>query len=101
MKTITHRTAKSLPLPMTALLMLALLLLAAAAQAAEPAPPTGSATQAWLDLQIGGTAAPADERPMPGEIADKVYKRYVESFDEPIPQTLKRDNFVSSGSDGG
>jgi hypothetical protein len=79
----------------------ALLLLVTAAQAAEPPVPQNSDTRAWLDLQISGSAAAQDERPMPGEIADRVYQRYVDSYAQPIPETLKRDNFVSSGNDGG
>ncbi len=101
MKNTMNSTTKTLRFSIPALLMLAFLLLAAAAQAAEPATPQGAATQAWVDLQISGSAAPADERPMPGEIADKVYQRYVKSFEKPIPESLKRDNFVSAGGDGG
>ncbi len=94
-------TLNTLRISGPALSMLTSLLLAGTAQAAEPATPQNSDTKAWLDLQISGSAAAQDERPMPGEIADKVYQRYVDSYAQPIPDTLKRDSFVTSGSDGG
>lgn len=70
-----------------------------AAHAAEAPVPEQTDTQAWLNLQASGSAAPQDERPMPGEIADKVYQRYVDSFGRPIPESLKRDSFATSGGD--
>lgn len=82
-------------LPLAALLMA----LGTSAAAADSPAPKQTDVQAWLDLQRSGTAAPQDERPMPGEIADKVYRRYVDSFGRPIPETLKRDSFATS--DGG
>lgn len=94
-------TAKFFRLTVPALLVLASLPSSAAAQTRDAVTVPTNSAQAWLDLQVSGSAASPDERPMPGEIADKVYQRYVESFTQPIPESLKRDNFVSSGSDGG
>jgi hypothetical protein len=59
----------------------------------------GSQTRAWTDLQKSGIASTAAPRPMPGEAADKVYERYVNSFGHPIPETYTRES--SSGSSGG
>lgn len=77
-----------------------LLLLAPLAQAAEPGRP-GADTRAWTTLQASGKAAVAESRPLPGEVADKVYQRYLDSFGQPIPATFQRDSFVGGGSGGG
>lgn len=79
---------------------------AAALASAESAPPTefGAETKAWLELQESGNAAFGAARPMSGEVADKVWARYVESFTRPIPEEFERQNFAtgnSSGSSGG
>lgn len=52
---------------------------------AEPAPIPGTQTRAWLALQ---KQAQPDQPPplLPGEVADKVYLRYVNSFTYPIPE---------------
>ncbi|MES0872704.1 DUF3613 domain-containing protein [Sinimarinibacterium thermocellulolyticum] len=68
----------------------------AAASAAEP-PRIGDDTRAWLDLQAGGNAATAEKRPMPGEVAEKVYERYLNSFENRIPEEFERESFVSGG----
>lgn len=65
--------------------------------AQEEAPPVGTETRAWLDLQKGGTAASPAERSLPGEIADRQFERYANSFSQPIPETFDRDSFVSEG----
>lgn len=80
----------------------AALLVAGAAWAAdEPqAARVGDDTRAWLDLQAGGNAADGAARPMPGEVADKVYQRYVDSFENRIPDEFSRESFVSSGGGG-
>lgn len=67
-------------------------------EAAEPQ--VGIDTRAWLDLQNSGNASLGAIRPMPGEVADKVYQRYLDSFDNEIPDTYERESFVSSGSGG-
>jgi hypothetical protein len=70
------------------------------AAAAEPVPMTGSETRVWLALQRSGNAALAAPRPTPGEVADKIYQRYLNSFATPIPASFTREQFVSGGSSG-
>jgi len=77
------------------LILLALLAPVAHAEETAAEPRTGDDTRAWVDLQKSGAASVATVQPMPGEVADKVYKRYVDSFGYPIPETFKRDDFVS------
>lgn len=55
----------------------------------------------WLELQKSGSAASAVDRPMPGEIADRSFQRYADSFSQPIPETLNREEFLSENSGGG
>lgn len=72
---------------------------ASLARADEPQP-VGDQTNQWLDLQASGTVASPEERPLPGEIADRSFERYAESFSQPIPEVFARDGFVSdSGGD--
>lgn len=59
-----------------------------------PAP--GSA-QDWIELQVSGRAASPVGRPLPGEMADRSYQRYADSFSKPIPDTLDREGFLSEG----
>lgn len=61
----------------------------------------GAETRAWVDLQASGTAAVGDARPMPGEVADVVYQRYVNSFKHPIPAQFPRTSGGESGSGSG
>ncbi|MDD3762300.1 MAG: DUF3613 domain-containing protein [Nevskiales bacterium] len=65
--------------------------------AQEPAaePRIGDQTRQWLELQQSGNASLGAIRPMPGDVADKVYERYLKSFEEPIPQQFDRESFVS------
>lgn len=84
---------------------LSLALLAAlplTAVAEQPTQPLGAETQAWLDLQAKGQQASKTPRPVPGEIADNVYQRYVDSFKLPIPAEFKRQSTTESnnGSSG-
>ena len=87
------------------LLLLSLFLpLCAVAQPAPPAEETeapGTQTQSWVDLQVSNNAALGAARPMPGEVADQVYQRYLKSFTHPIPEYFQRDNFVQGGGSGG
>ena len=78
----------------------ACLLTGAAAQAADPAP-LGTDTRAWLDLQKSPAAQASESRPVPGEVAERTYQRYVKSFNYPIPEQFKRESFKSSGGGGG
>ncbi|QHS09317.1 DUF3613 domain-containing protein [Sinimarinibacterium sp. NLF-5-8] len=59
---------------------------------------TGDSTRQWLELQTSGSAASPVERPMPGEVASKITKRYQDSFAHPLPDEFKRESFKSSGS---
>lgn len=72
----------------------------ASAQGAAGIVAPGSA-QDWLELQKSGSAASATARPVPGEIADRTFQRYADSFSQPIPETLNRDEFISDDSGGG
>ncbi|MDP3858535.1 MAG: DUF3613 domain-containing protein [Stagnimonas sp.] len=73
----------------------------AAAPAAAGKPASGGDTRAWLDLQASGSAAVGAAQPMPGEVADLVYQRYLNSFKYPIPDQFRRQGGGSgSGSSG-
>lgn len=74
---------------------------AQAPAAADPLPRLGGDTRAWLDLQTNPSAQETDIRPVPGEVAEQVYQRYINSFKYPIPETFKRDSFVEGGGGGG
>jgi hypothetical protein len=77
------------------LILLAFLTPVAHAEEMAAEPRTGDETRAWIELQKSGSASVAAARPMTGEVADKVYKRYVDSFGHPIPDTFQREDFVS------
>lgn len=57
----------------------------------------GEATRFWLQLQRSGQEASTTERPMPGEVAERVYQRYLESFTHPIPSTFEREDGFTAG----
>ena len=59
----------------------------------EPAKP-GEQTRAWLDLQASGAQASPADRPMSGEVAERVYQRYLDSFTHPIPDRFRREAFT-------
>lgn len=65
------------------------------AQSVEPG--SGEATRAWLDLQTSGRQATEAERPMDGEVADRVYQRYLDSHSHPIPLQFPREQFAAEG----
>lgn len=50
-----------------------------------------------LGLSAGAPTRAAAERPLPGEMADRSYQRYVDTFSKPIPDTLAREGFLSEG----
>lgn len=60
----------------------------------------GDETRAWTDLQKSGAASNPNVQPMPGEIADKVYDRYLKTFDYAIPKTFERESFATGGGSG-
>lgn len=86
-----------------ALMMLSLPGVVAAQQQSGPAAAeaVGPETRAWVDLQASGTAASSAARPMPGDIAERVYQRHADTFAQPIPQSLGRQGFVEDGGGSG
>lgn len=80
---------------MKTFLMFGGLMLATAVAIADEAPPVGADTRAWAELQRSGAAASAEAQPMPGEVADKVYQRYLKSYEQAIPAEFGRERFVS------
>ena len=89
--------------PFAAALLLSLpgVLMAQQQQTAPSPEALGPETRAWVDLQTGGSAASQTARPMPGDIAERVYQRHADSFAHPIPESLGRESFVGGGSGGG
>ena len=81
-------------------MILPVLLLSLAACSEVPTK-VGSQTRAWTDLQKSGIASTAAPRPMPGEAADKVYERYVNSFGHPIPEAFASESSSGSSGQGG
>jgi hypothetical protein len=63
----------------------------------------GAQTEAWLNLQTSNSASVASTPPLPGEVATRIYERYLKSFTYPIPVRLSSDQFntSSTGSGGG
>ena len=68
---------------------------------AAPSEAVGPETRAWVDLQASGSAASPVARPMPGDIAERVYQRHADSFAYPIPEEMGRESFVSDGGSSG
>jgi hypothetical protein len=56
---------------------------------APQATPTPPATAQWLELQRSGQAAGGAGR-LPGDAAERVYQRYLNSFDHPVPENFER-----------
>jgi hypothetical protein len=68
----------------------------ASAAAMKSAPgDVGGETRTWLELQRSGQAA-APERSVSGVVASRVYKRYLDSFDHPLPAFFEREAATSS-----
>lgn len=44
-----------------------------------------SPTQKWLEFQRSGVAASQHAQPISGQVMDKVHRRYLKSFEHPIP----------------
>ena len=55
--------------------------------------PLGADTRAWTGLQKSNNAALGWARPLPGDAADRIYQRYLNSFAQPIPAKFDRDDF--------
>ncbi|ROH92981.1 DUF3613 domain-containing protein [Stagnimonas aquatica] len=64
-------------------------------------PVLGADSHAWIDLQASGSAAAGAVRPLPGEVADAIYQRYLDSFKHPIPEQFTRESAGSQGQSGG
>ena len=75
--------------------MATLLMAATSAYAQPPVPASGEATRAWLDLQTSGRQATQAERPMEGEVAGRVYQRYLDSYTHPSPLQFPREQFAA------
>lgn len=58
-------------------------------------PPLGRETRAWTQLQRSNTAALGWVRPLPGDAADIIYQRYLNSFGQPVPETFTRKSFTT------
>lgn len=71
----------------------------AAADSTTPA--LGRDARAWLELQKDPAAQVPDVRPVPGEVSEQVYQRYVNGFKYSIPEKFDRESFVGSGGGGG
>lgn len=50
-----------------------------------------SPTQQWLELQRSGKSASSHPQPISGEVMDSVHKRYLKSFEKPIPELYERE----------
>jgi hypothetical protein len=75
------------------------LLLAAIPVYADDPPAVGTQTRAWTKMQAGGAAAEkGPPRGMPGEVADRVYQRYLQSFTHPIPEQFERERIGGEAS---
>lgn len=61
----------------------------------------GADTRYWVASQISGAQSVKELRPIPGDVAQHTYARYLKSFDYPIPETFKRDSFNTGGGGGG
>lgn len=49
----------------------------------------------WLDLQRQGEQASATHQQLPPAVQDRIYQRYLDSFEFPIPENFySRDRFV-------
>ena len=70
-----------------------------AATAQQEAPPAqvGDETRAWLQLQASGAASVTTPATTSGEVADRVYQRYLKSFEHPIPEQFQRESLSTGG----
>ena len=62
----------------------------------ESLPPShvteASPTQQWLELQRSGRSASPQAQPISGEVMDKVHRRYLKSFEKPIPESYEHES---------
>ncbi|HWU68337.1 MAG TPA: DUF3613 domain-containing protein [Stenotrophobium sp.] len=78
-------------------LLLLLPLSAWAASNADAPYHVGDEVRAWTALQDSNSASVDTVRPMPGEISDLIYARYLKSFEQAIPEHFDRESFVGNG----
>ncbi len=50
----------------------------------------GQATAQWLELQKSGAAAAPEPRPLPGDVAQRNYQRYLRSFEREVPDAFQQ-----------
>lgn len=55
--------------------------------------PFGENARDWVRLQVSGDAAESPPAGFNAEIADRVWKRYSESFENEIPESFERESF--------
>lgn len=67
-----------------------------AAQANTPSEVFGEQTRTWLELQRSGQVA-GHPQPVSSDVANRIYKRYADSFSQPIP-ALRESGDGWSGS---
>lgn len=81
---------KTLTRPLPAILIALLALSIDVATATEPGQksgnPHGSTVRDWMQLQASGRQAAPSPR-QPGDAASRTYRRYLESFERPIPES--------------
>lgn len=63
----------------------------------QPRTVIGEATEAYLQMQRDGASA-GRAQPVTGEVASRSYQRYLNSFDEPMPQTKSGSGSTSSSN---
>lgn len=56
---------------------------------------TPSSTEQWLELQRSGVYASPHAQPLSGDVMDKVHKRYLKSFEKPIPEFYEHEMRVT------
>lgn len=60
------------------------------AEARAPTP-----AQQWLELQRSGKSASAQAQPLSGEAMDRAHKRYIKSFERPIPEFYEHETPIT------
>lgn len=53
-----------------------------------------SPTKQWLELQRSGMSASPQDQPISGEVMDRVHRRYLKSFEKPIPEFYEHETPV-------
>ena len=73
---------------------LALAAMSSAAIADDNRTAYGDQVRAWVEVQKSPENK-APPRGLPGEAADRVYQRYLQSFTRPIPERFERERATS------